>query len=201
MRIFHLFLLILITSFSAFPQDDELNRLTQVVNSLKSGGEKSYQKAVATLAADKLWTPMDELATDRSAECKASERTPGFRLNSVLTNAENAERYQTTTANHLNGADARYSYSLYEKTVKAGKSASYSLPGRSGEQTFIVIPYSGELTVSVSSGATQFDSSPLGKGAVRLSGRVANGEPVKIRVENRGSANVSYVIINHNSRK
>lgn len=188
-------------SLPAIAQNDELNKLADIVISLKSGGEKSYKSAISTLANDNQWTPMDELGIDKEAECRASERPPGFRLNAVLTNAENKERYQTTTGNHLNGADSRYSYSLFEKTLKAGKSVSYRLPERWGEQTFIVIPYSGKISTSISSGGKPFSSTPLSGGAVRLTGSAVKGSPIEISVRNDGQENVSYVIINYNSRK
>lgn len=196
-----LFLLLSASVFVTEAQNDELNKLTDIVISLKAGGEDAYKSAISRLAADKQWTPMDELGINKEAECKAAARTPGFKLNSVLTNAENKERYQTTTGNHLNGADSRYNYSLFEKTLKSGKSATYQVNGRWGEQTFIVIPHSGKLSVSISSGDNKFSSSNLGNGAIKLNGRAQKGLPVSISVSNNGAENISYVIINYNSRK
>lgn len=194
----------LFLAFSASAQDAELNKLTDIVKSLQSGGEKAYNAAVAKLASDKNWTPMDELGFDRTIECKASERVPGFKLNSVLTNAENKERYQTTTGNHINGADSRYNYSLFEKTLKAGKTAIFSLPERWGEQTIIIIPYQGEkakLSASASSGSNTFTVSSIGNGAFKLTGNAIKGNPVSLKVSNGSDGNISYVILNHNSRK
>lgn len=198
------FLIAIIFTAMAFfsnAQDTELNKLTDIVNSLKTGGEKAYKTAISKLASDRLWTPMDELGVDRDAECRASERTPGFKLNSILTNAENSQRYQTTTGNHLNGADSRFSYSLFEKTLKAGKSAIYALNERWGEQTLVIIPFSGKITASAKSGVNQFVSSPMGDGALKLTGIAIKGKPLEISVKNLGPENISYVIINFNSRK
>lgn len=196
-------LVIIISLFcaGAKAQDAELNKLTDIVTSLRTGGEKAYKAAVAKLASDKAWTPMDELGIDKEAECRASERTPGFKLNSALTNAENIERYQTSTGNHLNGADTRYSYSLFEKTLKAGKSVVYRLNERWGEQTFVVMPYSGKISVTITSDGHRFASTPMGNGAVRLTGNAAKGKPLEVLIRNEGAENISYVIINHNSRK
>lgn len=194
----------LILAFSVSAQDAELNKLTDIVKSLQSGGEKAYNAAVAKLASDKNWTPMDELGFDRTIECKASERVPGFKLNSVLTNAENKERYQTTTGNHINGADSRYNYSLFEKTLKPGKTAVFSLPERWGEQTIIIIPYQGDkakLSASASSGSNTFTVSSIGNGAFKLTGNAIKGNPVSLKVSNGSDGNISYVILNHNSRK
>lgn len=201
------FFIILFTLFNIgnfVSNADELTDLVNIVKSMKSGGEKAYNNAVTKLAADKLWTPMDELQTCYDVECKASERVPGFKLNSALTNAENAQRYQTTTGNHLNGADSRYNYSLFEKTLKAGMSVKYSLSQRWGEQVFVFIPYTGtkaKLNISVSSDKRSFSKSDMGNGMIRLTGKVDKGNPVEINVSNEGKENVSYVIINYNSRK
>lgn len=197
-------LAVLLAAIPSRAQNEELNRLTDIVMQLKAGGETNYNAAVKALGADRLWTPMDELGRVAEAECRAADRVPGFRLNSALTNAENAQRYQTTTGNHLNGADSRFNYSLYEKTLKAGKSVRYTLPERWGEQVLIIVPYrdgDGNLAVSATCGGKEFATTPLGKGAVKLSGNAVKGQPLEIKVTNTGSENLSYVIINYNSRK
>lgn len=185
-------------------QNDELNKLADIVKSLKSGGAEAYNAAIEKLSNDKQWTPMDELGIDRSVECRVSDRVPGFRLNSVLTNAENKERYQTTTGNHLNGGDTRFNYSLFEKTIKAGTNATYTLSERWGEQVFILIPFQGaaaKISVSVSSNGVNFNESTLDDGIVRLSGVATKGKQLLVKVCNNSANNVSYVILNYNSRK
>lgn len=196
-------LLFICCVFSAGAQNDELNRLTDIVKALRTGGEKAYKDAIVTLASDKLWTPMDELAIDRSVECRASERVPGFRLNSILTNAENEDRYQTTTGNHLNGADIRYDYSLFEKTLKAGKTASFTLPGRWGEQVIILVPFNplSRITAKATGGDKDFTVNPSGNGSLRLTGSVTKGQPLHLMVTNESEESISYVILNYNSRK
>ena len=191
-------------ALTSMAQTDELNRLLDVVLSLRNGGEKSYNAAVKTLASDRLWTPMDELGRNNEAECRIADNVPGFRLNSVLTNAENKQRYQTTTGNHLNGADSRFDYSLYEKTIKTGKTATYRLFNRKGNQTFLFVPYDGKganLKISVKSGDTGFTSTTLSNGVVKFTGKAKDGIPVMITVTNQGGKNASYVIINYNSRR
>lgn len=203
MKKYILILFIVVNVFSLQAQNDELNKLTDIVKSLQTGGEKAYNDAIATLAADKLWTPMDELGIDRNVECRASERVPGFRLNSALTNAENKERYQTTTGNHLNGADIRYNYSLFEKTLKAEKSTTFSLPQRWGEQVIIIIPYNPQAKVEANAtgGDQAFICTPLNNGGIKLSGTVVKGKSLNLTVTNKSSENISYVILNYNSRK
>lgn len=200
----YILLLFVTTCFiSAKAQNDELNKLADIVKSLQTGGEKAYKDAIVVLAADKLWTPMDELAIDRNVECRASDRVPGFRLNSALTNAENKERYQTTTGNHLNGADIRYNYSLFEKTLKTAKTATFSLPQRWGEQVLIIIPFKpqSKIEVTANGGDKDFIVTPNGNGSLKLTGSVVKGNPLNLTVTNRSGENISYVILNYNSRK
>lgn len=196
-----LFIAVCVSSVEA--QNDELNKLADIVKSMQTGGEKAYKDAITALASDKLWTPMDELAIDRDVECKASDRVPGFRLNSVLTHAENKERYQTTTGNHLNGADIRYNYSLFEKTLKSGKTASFSLQGRWGKQVIIIIPFNvrAKITAKASGGDTDFTVTPSGNGSLRLTGSVLKGQPLNLTVTNDCAEHISYVILNYNSRQ
>lgn len=203
MKIYIFMLLMSICVFSANAQIDELNRLADIVKSLQTGGEKAYNEAIATLAADKLWTPMDELAIDRTVECRASDRVPGFRLNAALTNAENKERYQTATGNHLNGADMRYNYSLFEKTLKAGKTATFALRQRWGKQVVIIIPFKvgAKITAKAIGGDKDFTALPIGNGGLRLTGTVIKGQPLNLQVSNESGENLSYVILNYNSRK
>lgn len=203
MKKYIILLLVTFCFISAKAQNDELNKLTDIVKSLQSGGEKAYNDAVAKLAVDKLWTPMDELAIDRSVECRASDRVPGFRLNSALTNAENKERYQTSTGNHLNGADIRYNYSLFEKTLKAGKTASFALPQRWGEQVLIIIPFNANAKISASAkgGNKDFTVTPSGNGSLKLTGAVLKGQALDLTIANESGENISYVILNYNSRK
>lgn len=198
-----LILFFVISVFSLKAQNDELNKLTDIVKSLQTGGEKAYNDAIATLAADKFWTPMDELGIDRNVECRASERVPGFRLNSVLTNAESKERYQTSTGNYLNGADIRYNYSLFEKTLKADKSATFSLPQRWGEQVIIIIPFNANAKISAKArgGDKDFTMTPSGNGSLKLTGAVVKGLTLDLTITNESGENISYVILNYNSRK
>lgn len=203
MKKYILWLFVTFCFISAKSQNDELNKLTDIVKSLQTGGEKAYNDAIATLAADKLWTPMDELAIDRNVECRASDRVPGFRLNAALTNAENKERYQTTTGNHLNGADMRYNYSLFEKTLKAGKTATFALRQRWGKQVVIIIPFKvgAKITAKAIGGDKDFTVLPIGNGGLRLTGTVVKGQALNLQVSNESGENLSYVILNYNSRK
>lgn len=184
-------------------QNDELNKLTDMVKAMQTGGKKAYKDAIEMLSSDKLWTPMDELTIDHNVECRASDRVPGFRLNSAMTNAESKERYQTSTGNYLNGADIRYNYSLFEKTLKSGKTATFSLPQRWGEQIIIIVPFNSESKISAKAagGDGDFIVESSNNGSLKLTGYVVKGHPLDLFVTNDSGENISYVILNYNSRK
>lgn len=203
MKRYILLLFVTVCFISATAQNDELNKLTDIVKSLQTGGEKAYKDAIAILAADKLWTPMDELTIDRNVECRASDRIPGFRLNSALTNAESKERYQTSTGNHLNGADIRYNYSLFEKTLKTARTATFFLPQRWGEQVLIIIPFNpqSKIEATANGGDNDFIATPNGNGSLKLTGTVVKGKPLNLTITNKSDEDISYVILNYNSRK
>lgn len=185
-------------------QDAELTTLTTIVKSLRNGNQKKFDAAKATLANDRLWTPMNELAAlEQGVECRASEGVPGFKLNKLLAGAEQMQRFETSTGNMLNGEDERYNYSLFERAIKAGRTASYSLKGRQGEQTFIFIPYDAKakLNVSISSEGRAFTSTPYKDGSIRFTGTVAPGKSVDIKISNADNASRSFALLNHNPRK
>lgn len=185
-------------------QDAELTTLTTIVKSLRNGNQKKFDAAKATLANDRLWTPMNELAAlEQGVECRASEGVPGFKLNKLLAGAEQMQRFETSTGNMLNGEDERYNYSLFERAIKAGRTASYSLKGRQGEQTFIFIPYDAKakLNVSISSEGRAFTSTPYKDGSIRFTGTVAPGKSVDIKISNADKASRSFALLNHNPRK
>ena len=196
--------IILLAAFGLHAQTQELTRLEEIVLSLRTGGEEAFNKAVGSLSGDAEWTPMDELGRNNEVECKVADHVPGFKLNAVLTNAENRQRRQVSTGNHLNGADSRYNYSLYEKTLKAGKTVTYTLNGRWGEQTFVLIPFDAKnsgLEPSITSGGNTFKTERLNAGMIKLTGRAVKGMPLKLKISNSSRKNASYVIINYNSRR
>lgn len=194
--------LILIANFSVYAQDNELNKLTEIVKSLKTADNASREKIVKSLANDKLWTKMDE-AKDPKAECTVGEvKTGRFGLNQILNKAENRNTGHASTGNMLNGADSRYNYSLFEKTLKANTTATFKLQGRWGEQIFVILPYNGaQQNITAAGNKGEFKSVKDKDGTIKLTGNAKKGEPLTITVTNHSDKNISYVILNYNSRK
>ncbi len=204
MKYIFTYLIIALSAMGTFAQDAELATLSETVKALKSGGSVAFDKAVESLSKDVAWTPMNELRpSDPSVECRASDRVPGFKLNKLLAKAEQAQRFETSTGNMLNGENPQYSYSLYERAVKSGKSAIYSLRSRLGAQTFIFIPFDkdAKLDIEISCGNVIFEKTHYNDGSVRLSGTATAGEPVAVKITNRDKENRSFVLLNHNPRK
>lgn len=185
-------------------RNKELLSLMDLVKTLRSGSENAYNKAVATLRADKNWTTMNETGNLQKSECRPSDNIPGFKLNRILVNAERNRKHVSTHGDMLNGEDSRFQYSLYERSLKKGGKATYSLKGRSGAQTFILVPFlpkKGSLAVTIN-GKVYKQDHPDGTMVCPVSSdMIKSDEKVTISVENKSGGPLAFVIINHNSRK
>lgn len=189
--------------FAAPPDDKELALLVDVVKMLRSALETDYAKASQILSFDVRWTPMNETGAVRPQECKPSDKVAGFKLNRILSKADRGRKYVSTHGDMINGEDARYDYSLYERALKAKSKAEYVLKGRKGKQTFVIIPYQASAVRQLAVKATgqSVQTSRDDKDGLITVTCVASGNEVKLTVENRSSQPQSFVILNHNSRK
>ena len=190
--------------------DAELDNLLKIVLSLRESSAASqrqaYNAALQSLAADTRWTPMNELRDTKGGECKPADKSlKRFRLNSLLSNAERSRQGLSTTAgNMLNGEDENYNFSLYEKSVMAHKAVSYQLKGRSGQQTFIIVPYdktAASLTAVLKTKAGTVKGKPMSDGTIHLVGKAAKGEVLTLELTNGGSQPVAFIVLNHNTKK
>lgn len=185
-------------------RDKELLSLMDLVKTLRSGNEKAYNKAVAALRADKNWTTMNETGNLQKSECRPSDNVPGFKLNRILVNAERNRKHVSTHGDMLNGEDSRFHYSLYERSLKKGGKATYTLRGRSGVQTFILVPFlpqKGCLTATINGKVYKQDQSDGTMICPVSSNMIKSDEKVTITVENKSGGPLAFAIINHNSRK
>ena len=181
--------------------DKELAALVDVVKILRNPSESNFNKAFKLLKADDKWTPMNETGKLQATECKASENIPTFKLNRILTSVMKEQKRVSTPGTMLNGEDSRYNYSLYERCLKKGTSATYKLKKRYGKQTFVLVPYANKkgslrvfvdgkkpITVEQEDGTLicSFDSS---------------GKEISFTVANKSGTALSFVLLNNNSRK
>ncbi len=181
--------------------DKELTALMDVVKILRNPGEASFNEAKRLLMADEKWTAMSETGDLQSTECKPAENTPGFKLNRILSQVMKERKHVYTPGDMLNGEDSRYFYSLYERSLKKGKSATYKLKKRSGKQSMVFVPYrkkKGALNVRVNGkkpATTEQEDGTL------ICSFAATGKEFTLTVSNKSGAALSFVMINHNSRK
>lgn len=206
------FLIAFVASLFAFTgqaqtMDKELTTLVNLVKMLRDGSSVSYDKVQSTLKADSKWTPMNETGTLKAQECKPAEISKRFKLNRILSTVDNSRKYVATHGDMLNGEDERYNYSLYERSVKAKATVSYTLKGREGRQTFVIVPY-----VDKNSGLTatiQFANGKSAKFQAQADGTLVyagndastvRSDVITITVKNASSSNQAFVLLNHNSR-
>lgn len=186
---------------SAVVEDKELARLVDVVKMLRNADEANFNKAQEVLKADQLWVAMSETGGLQETECKPSEKMPTFKLNRILYAAEKARKYVSAKSEMLNGEDSRYDYSLFERSLKKGKSATYRLKKRVGKQTFVLIPYvkkKGSLSVMIAGKKPATVECEDGTVVCTFN---ATGKELAMTVTNKSGAALPFVILNHNSRK
>lgn len=187
--------------------DTELNQLIQVVKLLRVQTEANFTRATQILTADQKWTPMNETGRVRDEECKASDKVEGFKLNRVLSKVEKGRKTVATHGDMLNGEDERYDYSLYERALKPGKSATYTLKGREGRQTFVIVPFSAAakgLSATATIAGKKYSAKPAADGTITIvcdTKALKRSQNFQLTVTNGNkSAAQSFVIINHNTR-
>ena len=181
--------------------DKELASLVEVVKMLRDPSQANFNKAKQLLEADGKWTPMNETGKLQATECKPSEKTPSFRLNRLLTSIANEKKRVITTGTMLNGEDSRYNYSLYERSLKKGKSATYLLRNRSGKQTLVLVPFlkkKGCLSILVNG---KKPSVTEGLDGTLVCSFDSSEKEISFTVTNKSGAALSFVLLNHNSRK
>lgn len=187
--------------------DKELASLISVVKLLRVSTESNFKKATGILSADMKWTPMNETGSVKPEECKPSDKVKGFKLNRILSKAEGARKYVSTHGDMINGEDARFDYSLYERTLKAKATVRYRLRGRKGKQTFVIVPFHKSATVDFAValvGCTAKGMCDMSAGTIMIecnAGTIRNSNEVVLIVENKSSKPQPFVIINHNTRK
>lgn len=181
--------------------DKEMASLVEVVKMLRDPSQANFNKAKQLLKADGKWTPMNETGQLQATECKPSEKTPSFRLNRLLTSIANEKKRVITTGTMLNGEDSRYNYSLYERSLKKGKSATYRLRNRSGKQMLVLVPFAkkkGCLSILVDGKKPNITEEQDG---TLVCSFYSSEKEISFTVTNKSGAALSFVLLNHNSRK
>ena len=202
-----LFLLVGIALFGqAFAQektDAELQKLINTVATLRKTDSKAWDKALADFEKDKLWTMMDETERHDNEYWLVGDNQ--FKLNALLSKCKRYDK-KMTPGDFLNGNDPNFNYSLIERSVKKGSTVSYELSYREGQQTFVVMPYEKNSTLSVTAtrngktvGTTRTDAD--GNVILSIDDKMAKSDKLCISITNKSGNDMPIVIINHNTRK
>lgn len=185
--------------------DAEMSSLIGIVRILRAHDEAAFNRAARLLADDSKWTTMNELGPLKADECPPSEGTPGFKLNRILSKIERSRKYSSTHGDMLNGEDERYDYSLYERSIRGGRSVTYKLSRRVGRQTFVIVPFESSghgLTATVSVDGGKPISFVESNEVLVVDCVVCSADSdIAVTVSEKSGANRSFVLINHNSRR
>lgn len=182
-------------------EDKELASLVKVSKMLRNQSKANYNKAKLILKADEKWTPMNETGDLQATECKPTEMTSTFKLNRLLNRITKEKKRVSTNGSMLNGEDSRYHYSLYERSLKKGMSATYQLRNRSGKQALVLVPFvkkKGSLSILVDGEKPNITEDADGTVICTFN---ATGNEISISVTNKSGAALPFVLLNHNSRK
>ena len=183
---------------------DELESLVQSVCELRNADEKTYQAVRERFVNDREWTPMNETGSHKDGECHPYDQVPGFKLNRLLTLVAGDRKYVSVHGDMLNGEDKRFHYSLYERSVHAGKTVCYELRGRVGCQWFVIVPFSMDssalsATVTLPGQAPQpFTDAGNGVKAVYLESPELTREQIVTITVSGGAVDQAFVLLNHN---
>lgn len=185
--------------------DEETERLLDIVLSLRSASEEAFNQAVTSLEPDYKWTPMNETGPLVSGECRPGDPLQRFKLNRILSRVAANRTGVATRGDMLNGEDTRYNYSLYERSVKARETVSFTLAGREGRQFFAIVPFEADsrlrATLTLPSGE-KLAFAPGAGGVLFLYAdrpELTAEQPLCVTVTG-GKRNQAFVILNHNTR-
>lgn len=154
------------------------------------------------------FTLMNELQ-DHANDCPlVSSRVKTFGVNRIVTELKKGSRVQNTGRELLDGADSRFHYSIYEKAVRCGRTATYKLSGRYGRQVFLIVPFDPAQVFSaelVKEDGTVIPFTGKDENGVLYFRTDANepreGEMLTLKITNGDNkADAAFVVINHNYR-
>lgn len=216
----NIILILLLTFFTCLPTmaqtsleangENETAKLLNAVLLLRNASNEEWNEAQDLFAKyANLVTLMDELK-DRENDCLLVKKNVNhFGVNRIINAVKRGRRVQNSGKELLDGADARFKYSIYEKGVKKGCTAAYEMTKRSGKQVFVIIPYSATQKYETNlyvEGGTVYQPTMRDKNGVTYYYIDAEPGPcdsdiLKLKITNSNSdANASFVIINHNYR-
>lgn len=188
--------------------DAELSKLVSIAVDLRDNTAATYDKVKTLMLSDASWTPMSELGPLTDGECPFSDKTlRSFKLNSILNTVDHQRKPVTTHGDGLNGEDRRYKYSLYERSVRPQTTVSYTLQGREGAQTFVIVPFTADqmplTATAVIDGKSLSFAVDKTRGVLvcNYAGRLTQDDRFTLTVSNSSNESQAFVIINYNTRE
>jgi hypothetical protein len=184
--------------------DTHLQKLTKGLLQLRKAkaSEKMLNETVINWSASgcpKL-TLMDEIQRDEANEYRGNGANR-FRMNQVVTYVYNRQNTgMVSKGDYFNSTEKNVYYSVIEKTVKKGCTATYTLTGHSGAQEFCFVSFNPKAIFTATvNGET---ATPSGEGVLYLkTKRIKAADQIVFSITNNSSANESFVVLNHNPQK
>ena len=194
-------------------KESHVNKLYEYVNILRKNPEK-YNEVKKMMSNDSQWTMMSEFTyncIDESVLCTWKDDFEYCALKDICYQIETARGTITNNASDLfcNGNDPNYSYSIDEIILKADKQMQSSLSYREGRQHFLIIPYDytsstrkSGLSVTIKYLGNNIPAQKTERGFEFVIDKVHSPDDViDISITNTSNQNLSFIFINHNSRK
>lgn len=207
------FLLSISATEAQIQKESHIDKLYEYVKILRTSPNR-YDEVKKMMSSDNQWTMMTEFTyncTDESVLCSWRDDFEYCALKDICYQIETARGTMTTNAADLfcNGNDPNYSYSIDELILKAGKQLQSSLSFREGRQHFLIVPYDyttgtrkSGLSVTIKYQGINIPAQKTERGLEFIIDKVHSPDDViDICITNTSLQNLSFIFINHNSRK
>lgn len=194
-------------------QSSHVDRLYEYAHTLRTSPNK-YEDVKEMMSKDTQWTMMSEFTyncTDESVLCSWRDDFDYCALRDICLQIETSRGTITDNASNLfcNGNDPNYSYSIDELVIKAGMKMHSSLSYREGRQHFLMIPYdynsrnhTSGLSITIAYEGEDIPAIATERGFEFVIDKIHSAQhSISICVTNTTDRNLSFIFINHNSRK
>ncbi len=185
----------------------------QLINAsltLRHNDQTSWDKAAQQLKQRlNQFNLMDELQDETNDKRLSGAGIQSFGLNRLIADLKQKQQQnravQNTGKGLLDGTDSRFSYTLYEKGIRKGATATYTLPKRVGKQVIVVIPHDANQAYAARIYKNGIAVQPAGKDRNGITYFVLDadkalkrGDVLKLQIQNQDpDRHAAFVIINH----
>ena len=182
----------------------EMRTLVERCISLRQPANVS--RVTRELQRDNQWTLMDEIAIDRQGECTINDPVKMFGLNDLGYRIFKKHSGVVNQGGRFrDGRDPRYNFSFIEVPVKRQSSVTYDISGREGPQLLAIVPHDdgARFTATVTRDGKSCGTAVMTDGVcyLTIADKLRTGDHFKLTIKNQSGQNMSFVIINYNSRK